>query len=1260
MSKVLTETYDVAVKNNLWGLSYFEFVDAFKNTPNFKNAFYKTAIDANVDLPLTFDDFESVINSELEKINITNKEESIAPFYKSPTIAPPGMFEVEAVAEQTKVAKAQTPLKDDFYMIDLPYKPLINKDINENIPRSNEIVNVLNGVKETFKNLGEVVDANNQSRMEFLKGNISYQEYRKNLYSKSIVKQRTGTDRPLSGIMEPLMKSLETKDGQFYTNIFKETVALFASIPHLLLSLKDDLNTGDYTKTTKELGAFYAEMYSDYIKAFGPMQGPDRFTKQYEARRRIFNHPVQYTLGLMAPLSQIKTVKKAPVTTGPDIWIGDASLGARKKIADIKAKEIISEVAKDPTTFKEIIMNVDDLKTSGKMPEVEGYVNIPKNITNTNPEIVIQSPNNLKKTESVEAQRFDLFLKKSHVDAESMGSNQLSIKSKILQNFNDMQSNVKRELIKKGGKEGSEAVMYYELMAGTSARAALMSQKFVDRVYAGLNKQETKLLNEIIRAKRTNVIEKSKPLYKPGEYINRGDANIWLNEQSKTPAYNRLNQRAETYFEIFRSELGRLKKEGIIDVKTFEDLLKFDYSPTQWLEKIDPDINYKIGGETISLTESGIKKLKEGAEGTLELNGQRLLESTVSINDARISRNRANKALYDLAKSNPENGIVLPAIQIKPGTYKNPPKGYTEMPVRIDGKTEKFYMKNEMAKEWVSTVDPVPALEAAGFALGTPALRAFATGYNPEFALTNFPRDIAHIFLTTKEYSSFAPKFLAQIGRDIKTVAKDALSKKGRFEDFVMEGGGMSFMSHMGQTQKFKGTYLGKGLEYLGYLGETTEIITRLALRERALRNGKNNIEATHIARNYLDFSQGGRMTKTLNNLSPYLNASMQGTRGVLRAFKNDPALASYKVSQLMGLQTSLSIANRAVNPEAYDAISDRDKVNNFIFTTPLYRIDEKGEKRYYYFRVAKDQSQRLFATAADALLGRKVYNMSADDAFSMMGMALADAIPIGAGTFLPPVADGILGHVFNKDFWRNEDIWKGREFPTFEKSQEYTPKTSPVFKFLGKTTSKMGIGLSPARLEYQLSQITTNSNMYLDVVGAPFKYLFNEIPDDEEKDQLIQQISDKWFIRKVLKETPPKSLYVELKRANKKLNVIKAQNDREYRDRFQKYKIGEAKLGYVTNWIKGLEMNEFNRIHSRFQKEMQTKNLDLPRFWNSIRFARVDDVIKAQMYFQELQKIPVEKRKELESERKKIRDLQTPKFTIEFKKLVKNYKLEL
>ena len=85
---------------------------------------------------------------------------------------------------------------------------------------------------------------------------------------------------------------------------------------------------------------------------------------------------------------------------------------------------------------------------------------------------------------------------------------------------------------------------------------------------------------------------------------------------------------------------------------------------------------------------------------------------------------------------------------------------------------------------------------------------------------------------------------------------------------------------------------------------------------------------------------------------------------------------------------------------------------------------------------------------------------------------------------------------------------------------------------------------------------------MYLDVVGAPFKYLFNEIPDDEEKDQLIQQISDKWFIRKVLKETPPKSLYVELKRANKKLNVIKAQNDREYRDRFQKYKIGEAKLG--------------------------------------------------------------------------------------------------
>jgi len=61
------------------------------------------------------------------------------------------------------------------------------------------------------------------------------------------------------------------------------------------------------------------------------------------------------------------------------------------------------------------------------------------------------------------------------------------------------------------------------------------------------------------------------------------------------------------------------------------------------------------------------------------------------------------------------------------------------------------------------------------FASGSAIVRPLATGYNPGFALVNFPRDIFHTFMAASEHSTFVPKFAGQMTKDLAAVAKRRL-----------------------------------------------------------------------------------------------------------------------------------------------------------------------------------------------------------------------------------------------------------------------------------------------------------------------------------------------------------------------------------------------------------------------------------------------------------------------------------------------------
>jgi hypothetical protein len=148
----------------------------------------------------------------------------------------------------------------------------------------------------------------------------------------------------------------------------------------------------------------------------------------------------------------------------------------------------------------------------------------------------------------------------------------------------------------------------------------------------------------------------------------------------------------------------------------------------------------------------------------------------------------------------------------------------------------------------------------------------------------------------------------------LTSTAKDAFSRSGRYRDYVMEGGGMEFLTHQGGLGKFyKPTgkvtnALEAFKEVAKYAGETSEVWVRLALRERALRNGKSPLKATYEARNYIRFcsrrflDQGIRVTAA----TIYLNASTQATRGLLRAPAKDPKAFATKTAWIGATASSL------------------------------------------------------------------------------------------------------------------------------------------------------------------------------------------------------------------------------------------------------------------------------------------------------------------------------------------------------------------
>lgn len=684
--------------------------------------------------------------------------------------------------------------------------------------------------------------------------------------------------------------------------------------------------------------------------------------------------------------------------------------------------------------------------------------------------------------------------------------------------------------------------------------------------------------------------------------------------------YMKLADRANRYNAALNTIPEKLYKSGILSKTQYDNIIAkgIHYSPRRFKQYLDPDayIHQPFLGKKITVGESGMKALDEGSIQALEVDTRKLLYDHIARTESRIARNEANKKLIKVAETE-NNGL----LRIMKENEKLKPNEDI-ITAMVDGNPIKMVAEKKFTREWIESDPQItrPLANIVEWLTLAKIRRMGATGIlAPEFAPINMLRDISHIFISIYEYSDNPIKYGFQIGKDMGKVFKDALLKTGRAKEFVMEGGSMNYLSRQG---RFSNKYLQKLQSYLGFVNEFSERWTRLALRERALKNISDEMKipidklpkeayekATHIATNYMDFRQGGSITKTIDHGIPYLNAAIVGTRGIFRAAGQHPARFAKKLGSLGILASGLYYANKFVNPEAYNQVSDRDKVNSFVITTPWKFRDKDGNDRHLIFTIPKDQNQKflcaIFENISAVTIGEKV-NMK------QIGQALSEFSPVGISSIFPATGDALAAYLGNVDTWTWEHIWKNTPIGEIEPSEEYKTYTNPAFVGVGKA-----LNVSPERMQRALQKIFGYRNMFTDLVGIGTRAIFDELPYAQRETAMEDTLRQIPVIRKFLRTTDPITQYekdIETETRTEKTRLFKQKRDIqniaeiEHRQGFPWQ--GETSEKYISSQ----PQEDQDKLGKQYEYYRNTAEMSDRRWWNSLRFSPAN--IRGELFY--------------------------------------------
>lgn len=796
-------------------------------------------------------------------------------------------------------------------------------------------------------------------------------------------------------------------------------------------------------------------------------------------------------------------------------------------------------------------------------------------------------------------QSVDAYIKESQEKQKEMEAvTPAKFRDNLVRLFVDRQGNMKRELVKSDKQLGRDTVQAYELINGAGGKADNFFHEAYTEVIHGMTRSQKTMMDAYLLARRQLEISR----YKPEHTLNGLSGEAWadymgkLREQVGEKGFAKMEKAADRYFDRMREgTLDRLLDEGLITDLEYNDLNQYVYEPIKFIEAIDPTLDVMTGGKKGSVMSSGLQELGKGEKALIETRSDVLMQEAFKRTEARIANNAAAKAAYEMARDNPDNGL----LSIEKAKLDDP----VLLGTMINGERYTFFMDRSIAKEWFNN-DPIinrHVVEWAQILSGAWMVRAMATGYNPFFFIRNIPRDVGLIWTsaegTRAGYSSFLPTYLAQTGINMSGIFMDVIRNRGKAKEFVDNGGTFEFLS-TGQGRGLAETAGGRMItqvrtvaDAMGWLGQKSEMMTRTALYKQGIDNGLTPKQAAAGARSYLDFSQGGSLVKAVDQLgAPYLNAAVQGTRSIFRGARENPKLFTWKASQLMALASILYLYNHYSNKDAYSKVSDREKVNNFIITTPYQFTDDQGQTRDVYFKIAKDQGQQIFTSMADALMD-KYYTgkFPSEQVMESWGQLLA----VSPAKVVPPTIQATLGYMTNTDFWRGEPIYRGHQ--KVHPKAEIDNRVNPVFKWVG------AVGLSPKRTEYAVGKVIPNNNPLYPFFTGTVNLLSGDLSKEVRQKSWEQLLLEHPSVRYVAGATDPynaeKKAVDEIRIDSNTRQALMNYEFDELTDSFIREPTDDNKAKLMQYLVKQDE-NDQKRLQERFIKTKELFSIPDRRWW--------------------------------------------------------------
>ncbi len=515
----------------------------------------------------------------------------------------------------------------------------------------------------------------------------------------------------------------------------------------------------------------------------------------------------------------------------------------------------------------------------------------------------------------------------------------------------DRQGDIRRKFIKAGDliSQAGLTTRY-----GSSASAKMLFDKFNKKIYGTLKGNKKKLLSEVIMLRRIISIydgfdrsieefeleikdlkakksltkkeavrlaeiesklkekKKQRDNFKNPRKLNRNSALARLDEikqklrdeTGNDQQFFDIDNRATQFFSVMRNRLKKMLDEGLITQDEYFRLSKYEYSPRMFVDKVfdleSGDFKkHEKRFMSYGLSENEFKRLKEGSEEDLFVDGEFLLRMVLSSTESRILANRLYKGVaknadkYDWVLVQPrkidELNKEIEELQEKKDKtkderkrlaearkeraseireFKKSLKGFSEVGYKEGGVRKELYIKDEMMEQMENPDEVLKsgrAMEMASYWLGAKFLRQMATGINVMFPLSNIPMDFRHIVMFTDVFDdnksvgqsmlqlggSFTKKIwrLSRIG---KAVSGKDTKTEALLEEALEHGMGMDWLD-MRTKVKFTGR-LGTGIRKVGQtifdnlqgFSEASEIAMRLAVyqkaKETALEKRKNGV----------------------------------------------------------------------------------------------------------------------------------------------------------------------------------------------------------------------------------------------------------------------------------------------------------------------------------------------------------------------------------------------------------------------------------